>query len=324
MPRAAPGLDASELTVSRDWVYMARIVKNVRGMNDIYGRVKKKKDWGSDPQFVQLNPTFTAWLDDLPADLQITYPTDGSAPWVPSHFVGHLHSYYNLSIIMLHRPQLACSDSFAVDGEWKRHMLLCYTSAKNLCRLQEAILANFGLSGLLCMQRGVGFTVYAVLTCTVLHLVAMTSPDPELHGDAKDFFTRHMRILEECTRSSPMPEIQAQIDALREAFSADTSKPFELKATLPYNSPPLGHARSSSQQTSPLQHVQFRSASVAEGVPAVNYSSHPLSPPMSAGLVNPRRESAAGQAMMSLPSQQSSAAGIGLEHLSWNPSRIFE
>ncbi|KAI9828650.1 MAG: hypothetical protein M1832_001753 [Thelocarpon impressellum] len=331
IPRAGPGLDDAELHISRDWVFMARIIKNVRRMNDIYGRVKKKKDWGSDPQFVQLNPTFTAWLEELPPDLQITYPTDGSSPWVSSHFVGHLHSYYNLSIIMLHRPQLACSDSFAVDGEWKRHMMLCYTSAKNLCRLQEAILTNFGRSGLLCMQRGVGFTVYAVLTCTVLHLVAMTSPDPELNVDAKDFFTRHMRILEQCTRSSPMPEIQAQIDALREAFSADTSKPFVLKATFPYNSPPMGHARTSSLQTSPLQNAHFRSNSSCapvEGVGGANYSTHPLSPPMSAGLVDPRRDSTAGQSLLSLAAgqhpQTHPGGGVSIsDQLTWNPSRIF-
>ena len=175
VPVPRPGLNASELTISRDWVFMGRIVRNVRRMNDTYGRVKKKKDWGSDPRFVQLNPSFMAWTDDLPVDLQISYPPDGSSPFLHSHFVGNLHSYHNLSIIMLHRPQLACSDSFAVDGEWKRHMLLCYTSAKKLCRLQEAVLASFGLSGLLCMQRGIGFTVYAVLTCTVLHLVGALS-----------------------------------------------------------------------------------------------------------------------------------------------------
>jgi hypothetical protein len=172
IPQPRPGVEESELRTSRDWVFMGRVVKNVRVMNDTYGKVKKQtKSWGSDPRFVQLNPCFNAWPDDLPPDLQVSYPADGSPPFIPSHFVGNLHSYHNLSIIMLHRPQLACSDSFALDGEWKSHMMLCYQSAKKLCRLQEAILGNFGMSGLLCMQRGIGFTVYAVLTCTVLHLV---------------------------------------------------------------------------------------------------------------------------------------------------------
>lgn len=34
-----------------------------------------------------------------------------------------------------------------------------------------------------------------------------------------------------------MPEMQAQIDSLRLAFSADVNRPFELKPTFPYGSP---------------------------------------------------------------------------------------
>jgi len=69
------------------------------------------------------------------------------------------------------RPQLhAVSDSF--DGIWKQHMIACYSAAKNLCRLQEAVLKTYGLPGLLCMVRGLSFTVYSVLTCTMLHLVS--------------------------------------------------------------------------------------------------------------------------------------------------------
>ena len=45
-------------------------------------------------------------------------------------------------------------------------------TAKILCRLQEAILGAFGLTGLLCMQRGINFTIYAILTCTMIHLVS--------------------------------------------------------------------------------------------------------------------------------------------------------
>jgi hypothetical protein len=45
-----------------------------------------------------------------------------------------------------------------------------------------------------------------------------------------------MRVLEQCT-SSTTPEIQQQIHALREAFSRDTNKPFELKLTLGMHSP---------------------------------------------------------------------------------------
>ena len=140
-------------------------------MNDTAAKVRKKKDWGNDPQWVQLKPLFEAWHHELPAELQVTYPPDGSPPWLASHFVGNMHSYYELSVVILHRPQLAASDAVTLDGEWKHHMVMCYSAAKNLCRLQEAVLSGFGLSGLRCMQRGLGFSIYAILTCTVLHLV---------------------------------------------------------------------------------------------------------------------------------------------------------
>lgn len=35
----------------------------------------------------------------------------------------------------------------------------------------------------------------------------------------------------------PMPEVQKQIDSIREAFSADTRRPFVLKPSFPYGSP---------------------------------------------------------------------------------------
>lgn len=46
-----------------------------------------------------------------------------------------------------------------------------------------------------------------------------------------------MRILERCIAEWPMPEVEAQIDGLRSAFSADLSKPFDLKPSFPYGSP---------------------------------------------------------------------------------------
>ena len=167
----SPGLDEFDLRISRDWVFFSRMIRTIRRMNDTVAKVKGRKDWGSDPQWVQLKPLFEAWYHELPAELQVTYPPDGSPPWLASHFVGNMHSYFELSVVMLHRPQLAASDAVTLDGEWKHHMVICYTAAKNLCRLQEAVISNFGLSGIRCMQRGLGFTVYAVLTCTVLHLV---------------------------------------------------------------------------------------------------------------------------------------------------------
>lgn len=167
-----PDLDQFEYDRSRQFSYFIRNGYHIRRFAEMYHKVKKQKDWGADPRFSEANPLFTDWLRSLPPDLQVDYPKDGSPPWIPSHFVGNMHSHCQLGIIMLHRPQLVASKSFVAGGDWKIHMALCYSSAKCLCRLQEAILARFDLSGLLYMQRGISFTIYAILTCTMLHLVS--------------------------------------------------------------------------------------------------------------------------------------------------------
>ncbi len=194
VPRPVPGED-SEFHVTRNFTYILRIMRNVRYMNGIYAKIRSKKEWGLEPEFVQLNPSFEAWLNDLPSDLQISFPTDGSPPWLPSHFIGNMHSYYYLSIIMLHRPQLTFMEPTAMDGAWKQHMMICYSSAKLLCRIQEALLQTFGLPGFLCMQRGINYTIYCVLTCTVLHLVCSIFPSANI-------------LLTHLTRLPSHPQIQ--------------------------------------------------------------------------------------------------------------------
>lgn len=175
MPRPIPGLDPYELQVSRQFTQYVRALKNVHATTVMHGKLRKKTpDWALDPVFVAHNADFPIWLRELPDDMQISYPPDGSAPWIPSHFIANMHSYHSLGIIMHLRPQLhAISDPY--DGLWKQHMLACYSAAKNLCKLQEAVLKTYGLPGLLCMIRGISFTVYAILTCTMLHLVSTTS-----------------------------------------------------------------------------------------------------------------------------------------------------
>lgn len=134
-------------------------------------------------------------------------------------------------------------------------MTICYQSAKVLCRLQEALLAQFDMTGLLCMQRGINFTIYAILTCIMLHLIALSSPDPEYNSEAKDYFVRHMRILERCVAAWPMTETEDQINALRAAFSADLNKPFELKESFPLGSP-SDHSRPSPGSQSSQEKTQ--------------------------------------------------------------------
>jgi hypothetical protein len=191
IPRPGMGTDESEFHVTRNFTYFAKVVRNVRRMNNVYSRIKKKKEWGIDPDFVQLNPSFESWMNDLPGDLQITFPPDGSPPWLPSHFIGNLHSYYYLSIIMLHRPQLTFMEPTGMDGGWKHHMMICYSSAKLLCRLQEGLLQSFGMTGLLCMQRGINFTIYCVLTCTVLHLVSIDFQETLTRDAVLNIFRSH-------------------------------------------------------------------------------------------------------------------------------------
>lgn len=351
VPRPIPNGDESEYHVSRNFTYFARIVRGISRMNTIYARLKKTKEWGIDPEFVQLNPQLHQWLADLPPDLTVSYPADGSPPWLPSPFIGNLHSYYYLSLILFHRPQLAFLEPTGVDGQWKQHMLVCYNAAKMLCRLQEAVLQAFGLTGLQCMQRGINFTIYAILGCIVLHLVrdpptrlpsfclltpaqvALTSPDPELNSDAREYFTRHMRILEKCMSAWPMPDMQKQVDAVREAFSADTRKPFMLKPSFPYGSPVSTHSsppRSNAGYPANLVRTSSMDQRLDTQVQQHSYGAHPISPPISAGPGDMKTDASDVQSMVMMTGNQSSQApamqhGLPLAGApTWNPSRIFE
>lgn len=170
-----PGSDDSEYCVSRHFTYFARVVRNVRKMSVAYTKLKKRKEWGIEPEMQELVQGFDSFLTELPPDLLIDFPPDGSAPWIPSTFVGNLHSYYYLTLILYNRPQLQFIDLAANPMQWKHHMTICYDAAKKLCRLQEAIINTSGLEGLQNMQRGFSFTVYAGLSCICLHLVSRRS-----------------------------------------------------------------------------------------------------------------------------------------------------
>ena len=153
IPQTPPGGDEDELRVWRQYVYLARAARNVRRLADTYGEVMKEKDWQSHPRVQALNPVFPQWLSELPSDMQIHYPADGSPPWLDSHVVGNIQCYYHLGILLLHRPQLMAS-SFTTSDSWKEHMAICYESAKMICRIQEALLQNFGIRGFMFAQRG--------------------------------------------------------------------------------------------------------------------------------------------------------------------------
>ncbi|KAJ6442650.1 C6 finger domain-containingprotein [Purpureocillium lavendulum] len=332
IPRPIAGGDDHEYLVSRNFTYFARLVRNIGKMSNVYARIRRKKDWGMDPEFQQLSQNITSFLTELPADLAVTFPTDGSPPMLQSSFIGNLHSYYYLVLILYHRPVLSFLDPTTNESQWKHHMQICYNSAKALCRLQEGTLQTYGLPGLQSMQRGFSFCVYAGLSCIVLHLVAIVSPDPDLNSDAREYFTRHMRIMEKVMEAWSMPELQKQVDAVREAFSADVRKPFVLKPSFPYGSP---HSSSHSspprgpQGYRPMDRTGSLDQHLDPHHPTVSYTSHPITPPISAGPGDSKSDSPAIQSLVMMPQD---SQGPDMHHgmpvpttqSSWNPQRIFE
>ncbi|KAH7261026.1 uncharacterized protein BKA55DRAFT_536032 [Fusarium redolens] len=331
--RPVPGCEESEYHISRNFSYFSQVVRTVATMSKVYTRLRRRKDWGVDPEFQQLGQSFNTWLAELPPDLAISFPPDGSPPWIPSHFIGNMHGYYYLAMILFHRPILSFLDPNSLDGQWKRHMMICYSSAKALCRLQEATLNSFGLTGLQCMQRGFSFSLYAGLSCIVIHLVAIVSPDPELNTDAREYFTRHMRVLEKVMEAWPMPELEKQINALRDAFSADVRKPFVLKPSFPYGSPHPSTHSSPPRGNDSFRPVIHRTGSIDQhldthGAQQVSYTNHPITPPISAGPLDSKSDSPAVQSLVMM-SQGSQAPGMPqsmslTDQPAWNPSRLFE
>lgn len=119
--------------------------------------------------------------------------------------------------------------------------------------------------------------------------------------------------------SWPMPDMQKQIDSVREAFSADIRKPFVLKPTFPYGSPHSATHPSppGRQLNTQMPHSQ------------VSYASHPLTP-VSAGPLDTKSDSPIVQTlttMASIPGSQAPGVNQTLpltDPPAWNPSRIFE
>ena len=154
IPTSLPGGDDDETRVWRRYVYLARGCRNVRLLFETYASVKQEgKEWQFHPRIQALNPSFPDWLAELPPEMQILFPADGSPPWLESHIIGNVHCYYHLGILLLHRPQLMAS-SFTTSNAWKEHMSASYESAKAICRIQESLLRDFGIHGLMYMQRG--------------------------------------------------------------------------------------------------------------------------------------------------------------------------
>jgi len=137
-----------------------------------------------------------------------------------------------------------------------------------------------------------------------------------------------MRILETCTPSWPMPEMQQQVNNLRQAFSADVTKPFELKPTFPFGSPQVPPQSSPSSNPGTFRSRLPSQQSPLEQPGQVKYHAHPITPPISASDHDTTADSPVAQSLVMMASGQrapQSATGLQMqEPVQWNPQRIFE
>jgi len=157
--------------------------------------------------------------------------------------------------------------------------------------------------------------------------VALTSPDPELNTDAREFFTRHMRLLETVMAAWPMPEMQRQVDAIREAFSADVRKPFMLKPSFPYSSPTMSHSatppRSSPAYNRPMMDRGGLGPQPNSIVTQISFPSQPMTPPTSDS--PPDIKNTSPMMMFSAGPNSSMPPALPLTDApAWNPAPIFE
>lgn len=132
-----------------------------------------------------------------------------------------------------------------------------------------------------------------------------------------------MRILEQCSATWPLPEIQAQIDTLRLAFSADINRPFELRASFPYGSPSEPY-----QPSPPAFEAQYNHFGhpQAPSPHRLGYTTHPITPPISAGTEDSKPESPQLQNMGMLRPHPASSQPLGVPLVdanNWDPTRII-
>lgn len=121
-----------------------------------------------------------------------------------------------------------------------------------------------------------------------------------------------------------MPEIQAQIDALRLAFSADVNRPFELKPTFPYGSP--SEPYQSSPPLDPQYQPQF-SQLPSTIQSRLGYGMHPITPPLSTGTEDSKPDPAQLQSLGMVPTQPVSSHPMEVplvDENSWDPTRIIK
>lgn len=127
-----------------------------------------------------------------------------------------------------------------------------------------------------------------------------------------------------------MPEVHAQISALREAFSEDTSQPFQLKSGFPFQSPSTQHL--ASPLTDGAYHPRSMPQTVAlDPVGQVNYTiAQPITPPVSTTDEVPKADSPVVQSLAMMAPQAHTPQptvqhqNAFPEQQQWNPTKIFE
>jgi hypothetical protein len=178
--------DAFERRASRRITFLAQAVQNIKQTNVLWQKMRRHSpEWALDPMFVSQNEVIASWFRTLPTDMQIHYTDEETSPYLAGdHFVANLNIYHYLIVIMQHRPQLQTLLEKR-DPSFKAHLEVCTQAASLMCRVQEAVYRDFGLHGLQFMQRGIGFTIYCVLTCIMMHLVSLSNNSVGLLTDVR-------------------------------------------------------------------------------------------------------------------------------------------
>jgi hypothetical protein len=155
---------------------------------------------------------------------------------------------------------------------------------------------------------------------------AITAPDPDISDQSRDYFIRCMRLLEECTPHWPMESMRKQVDGLREAFSADISKPFELKPAFPFGSPLTQPSELPISTTGSFRQPQLHQVPLDPSGQVSHNITYPLTPPISIVGEDFKTDSPVRQPIGLLIGQTSAAPPPLQTNIQnqWNPTRIFE
>lgn len=131
------------------------------------------------------------------------------------------------------------------------------------------------------------------------------------------YFTRHMRLLEKCAPLWPLQAVQAQISNLRQAFSADVNRAFELRANFPYGSP------SESYHPTP---PPFDSYNPSAYQASASGQQNPITPPASAQDMKTDSSPQTYGLVQTHPHISNSLRAMNapvVDEHNWNPTRIM-